>query len=133
MGYIAHNFIIVTSWSSDALTAAHAEASRIFPCVSPISPATINNYQSFFIPPDGSKEGWAESDDGDARRCMFREWLHGQQYDDGSCSLTWCEVRLGEDYDDRCLVDCDHPRKGTETYKDWRKSKLARALKKAAE
>ena len=64
MGYMRHHAILVTSWDAKLLASAHAQAVKMFAYVSPISPAFVNGYQSFFIPPDGSKEGWPESDAG---------------------------------------------------------------------
>ena len=34
-----------------------------------------NGQSSFFIAPDGSKEGWATSDNGDNARKEFLDWL----------------------------------------------------------
>lgn len=104
MGYIAHHAIIVTSWNSELIGKAHVEASRIFPVVSPILPSGINGYRSFFIPPDGSKENWAESNLGDKRRNHylrmvneFRAFVRQQEYSDGSTALDCVEVRYGGD------------------------------------
>lgn len=63
MGRMKHNAIVVTSWSED-----HARDARILAItyfgrlVSPIIKSEINAYNSFFIAPDGSKEGWEDSD-----------------------------------------------------------------------
>ena len=55
----------MTSWDKKYLIKARTAAEGIFPWVSEISPTAINGYVSFFIPPDGSKEGWKESTEGD--------------------------------------------------------------------
>lgn len=97
MGYIRDHVIVVVACYGDHLERAHAEARRTFEWVSPISPETINGSQSFFVPPDGSKEGWAESDSGDKRRDAFVGWLKAQAYEDGSSPLKWAEVIVSDD------------------------------------
>jgi hypothetical protein len=52
----------------------------------------MNSTRSFLVAPDGSKEGWEESDKGDQRREEFVEWLRGQAYNDGSNPLAWIEL-----------------------------------------
>ena len=102
MGYMCHHAIIVTSCIEGLLDRALIQAQAIFEYVSPISKKAVNGYQSFFIPPDGSKEGWGESDDGDERRQHFIDWLTSQAFEDGSNSLTWIEVQYGDgDHDDK--------------------------------
>lgn len=56
----------------------------------------INNYQSFFIPPDGSKEGWCDSNEGDKRRKRFVKYLDQQREEDGSTCLKWVEIQYGD-------------------------------------
>lgn len=46
----------------------HMEASNGANLVSEIKDSIVNNYASFFIIPDGSKEGYDASDDGDTIR-----------------------------------------------------------------
>lgn len=95
MGYLRrHAIVVVGSDYKEALDIkeAHAKATEIFPWVSPISPAHVNGEMSFFIPPDGSKEGWAESREGDKRRDTFVEWLKASGRTD-----CWVEVCFGED------------------------------------
>jgi hypothetical protein len=94
MGYLRRHAIVVTGddfrESKDILD-AHAKATEIFPWVSPVSPPATNGERSFFIPPDGSKEGWGESRLGDERRDSFIAWLRkfGQ--------VCWVEVCYAED------------------------------------
>lgn len=110
MGYMRHHAIIVTSWQSDLLEAARAEAVRIFESeglgmlVSPVVPAAINGEGSFLVAPDGSKEGWADSDAGDRCRAVLTSWLRQQAYDDGSTSLQWVEVQFADDNGDSHIV-----------------------------
>ena len=97
MGYIRNHAIVVTATYGDHIERAHAEASRIFPWVSPISPKGINGTRSFFIPPDGSKEGLDESDLGDVRRKEFKRYLCREAFTDGSVPFDWIEVAYGGD------------------------------------
>jgi len=96
MGTINHNAIVVTSWDPKLIRRARREAGRIFPWVSPVSPQVVNGYSSFFIPPDGSKEGWVASNEGDSRRAEFIKWMNAQAYDCGSSALEWIDVGFGE-------------------------------------
>jgi len=103
MGYMRHHAIVVTSWDRERLDEAHAEASRIFADVTSIATGTAEGYQSFLIPPDGSKEGWRESDEGDDRRHEFLAWLEIRRYD-GDARLQWVEVQFGDDNGDDRIV-----------------------------
>lgn len=87
MGYRRHHAIIVTGCD---LKQVHKKAKKIFPQVSEILPPLINFTESFFIPPDGSKEGWADSNEGDDRRQEFIIYLHRKTCD-------WVEVQYGDD------------------------------------
>lgn len=97
MGYIRHNAIIVTSWDDEKIELAHAMAKTLGNVVTDIVGPTTNGYCTFTIVPDGSKEGWARSHEGDDARESFRVWLNKQRYEDGSTSLEWVEVAYGND------------------------------------
>lgn len=97
MGYEKHQAIIVVGCYQDGIDRAHDKASTVFPWVSPIGPAGMNGWRSFFVPPDGSKEGWTDSDIGDGRRDEFIRYLEGAKYEDGSSPLLWVEVVVDED------------------------------------
>jgi len=105
MGYMRHNAIIVSSSIDDLFYEAHKKATEIFPWVSPISPLAMNGVRSFFIPPDGSKEGWNDSNEGDERREAFKEFLNSKRWDDGSTSLDWVEIQYGDDQKQTLIVD----------------------------
>jgi hypothetical protein len=98
----------VSSWDKKLIAKAHKKASSIFPHVSKPVPHIVNGGASFLVPPDGSKEGWQESADGDARRAEFVEWLEKQRYDDGSTSLRWVEVMYADDEHRASIVGGDH-------------------------
>ena len=113
MGYMRHNAIIVSGShyegqrpiEESAIGKAHAEATRLFKWVSPLSPGGPNGGRSFLVPPDDSKEGWPESDQGDERRLEFVKFLRSQEYDDGSSPLDWVEVQYGDENMQTCVVD----------------------------
>ncbi len=99
MGYMRHHAIIVTSWDRELVEKAYLKAEEIFYVgfISNLTGPTTNGYSSFFVPPDGSKEGWGESDIGDEKRRVFIDWLIEQAYDDGSNCLEFVEVEFSND------------------------------------
>lgn len=101
MGYIRHHAIIVTAPDYDlgnaTLREARDFAARNGGLVSEIVQSTINGYQSFVMFPDGSKEGWPESELGDARRAALIAFMDTKRYSDGSGPLDWAEVQYGDD------------------------------------
>ena len=98
MGYIRHHSIAVTSCIDELLAQAHKEASIIFgDKVSGIIRSGTNNYQSFFISPDGSKEGWDASRRGDEQRAALIAYIESLKYEDGSNSVKYCEFFFGDD------------------------------------
>jgi len=60
----------------------------------------INSQSSFFIAPDGSKEGWETSQECDEMREQFAEWLKEK-----GRRCEYVEVRFGGDDDDDYIVD----------------------------
>jgi len=99
MGYMRHHAIIVTGFQKEEIFAAYTEASMmaLHPC-SPIGPC-VNGYHSFFIPPDGSKEGWEDSLEGDRKRDEFVALLKAKK-EEGKWFFTWAEVQYGDDNGD---------------------------------
>jgi hypothetical protein len=97
MGYIVHHAIIITTWNgSRAETVADMATSMGLQVLGP-SERVVNRYRSILICPDGSKDGWDESDAGDVRRDKFLAWLDTQRYEDGSSDLDWVEIRYSPD------------------------------------
>ena len=67
---------VVTAWDVARINTAHAAAVGIFSGqVSEVVTSPMNGYHSFFVAPDGSKEGWADSDNGDKGREDFKTFL----------------------------------------------------------
>jgi len=101
MGYINHHAIIVTGDSypsaAVALNAAHKKAKELLgDLVSDVIAAKVNGYQSFFVAPDGSKEGWSESDEHDTRREYLLDFIDSLANGDGSNSVKYVEVSFDE-------------------------------------
>lgn len=94
MGYIRHHAIIVTSWDDEKLFMAHAKAKEIFgELVSEKIEGQINGFTSSFVAPDGSKEGWQHSDEGDENRKKFIAFLDDETFG----SVRFVELYYGDD------------------------------------
>jgi len=109
MGYIKHHAIVVTSWDNELLEKVHDRARDIFngttALLTLITPATINGYASFLIAPDGSKEGWAESDIGNEKRKEFIDWIEVTGEMIGHpMSLNYIEVQFGDDHGETKII-----------------------------
>lgn len=79
MGYEKHHSIIVIS-SDKGIKKPHKKAMKIFDhLVSNIIHSGMNGVSSFFIAPDGSKEGWTDSFKGDERRDKFIQYLNKEK------------------------------------------------------
>lgn len=96
MSTIQHHAIVVTSWQVEAIVKAQSIAYGVFPWVSEVSPDKTNGYRSFFIPPDGSKESWGESNEGDERREKFYAAIRASFGDKRSLWVDVIELTYGE-------------------------------------
>lgn len=102
MGYIKHHAIIVTGHAG-YIEAAHDKAKLIFNRVTEITEAATNGYKSFLIPPDGSKEGWGESNRGNERRDEYVAWLRSTN----APWVSWVEISYpGDDDCAEIIRDC---------------------------
>jgi hypothetical protein len=114
MGHVRNHAIVIESWDRELLLKAHYMAQTLFGAfVTEITPAGVNgthSFGAFIVPPDGSKEGWQESKDGDARRQQLKDWLRKQAFDDGSSPLDWVEMRFGGDDREAVIEDDGHRR-----------------------
>jgi hypothetical protein len=66
----------------------------------------VNDYVTYAFLPDGSKEGWGESDDGDNYRAAFKG-LFAHISEDGSSPFDGVHVRWGGDGPDENGHDLD--------------------------
>lgn len=92
MGHATHHAIVVSSFDEKLAIKAHRKAYAMFYSVSGILISQVNAEYSFFIPTDGSKDGWAESEAGDKQRKAFMDWCDSQAHEDGSNSLQAVEM-----------------------------------------
>lgn len=115
MGYIRHHAIIVTATYDGWAVRARRKAVELVEkemaghcavndMVGPILGPTVNGTETFIIGPDGSKEGWETSGNGDAMREQFIAWLEEQKYDDGSSPIRWVEVQYGDDNSETLIL-----------------------------
>jgi hypothetical protein len=130
MGCIRHHAIIVSSaldlregrpW----IEVAHDVAVQIFEGsdgllretprqVTPATAEVTNGYRSFAVLSDGSKEDGDKSDEGDAARGAFIDWLESMVYEDGSSPFSWAKVQYGDDEGISCVVRHSDEPNGTE-------------------
>jgi hypothetical protein len=104
MGRIRHDAIIVTSYHSGGIEHVEHVAKLAATGGLPVSPVTASPHDgghcSACIFPDGSKEGWQASDEGDAAREEVLSYLHSlRDPDDGSSPVSWALVRYGDGRD----------------------------------
>lgn len=93
MGYIRHHGIAITGWKDEHIKQAHKVALKVFgDNVTEILSEQTNGYKSFFIGPDGSKEGWDESDSNDEKRAIFITWVSNSKL-----YVKYCEFFYGDD------------------------------------
>ena len=98
MGYMRHHAILVTTFNKKLAEDAYERALIVFGGhVTPIMEAPVNDYYTFLIPPDGSKEGWADSDYGNEARAEFITYLEKFRYEDRSHPFDWVEIQYGDD------------------------------------
>lgn len=115
MGNVKHNTIVVTGFQEEKVQEARNKAIEIFEqcfsnepiskpygsrLVSEIVQGLKNGQCSFFIAPDGSKEGWSTSKNGDEARKQFCDWLNGET--DNYCDYV--EIRWDGDDDAETIV-----------------------------
>lgn len=96
MGIINHNCIIATTWDDPSILELDklAKAANIGPLV--ITEPNQFGDRTVILPPDGSKEGWPDSEKGDEMRDAFVELIKTFNYEDGSNPFRWVEISYGE-------------------------------------
>ena len=120
MGYMRHHAIVVSSFQDERVEAAHAKAVELGMSVTGITAAGTNGCRSFLIGPDGSKEGWGRSDQGDIERAAMIEYLDAQRHSDDSSSIDWVVVQFGDDdMETRIIRDSDDHRRARYGEPNW--------------
>lgn len=98
MGYSCHTPVFVMGFQDEAVAEAHAAAVEIFGQAAPVSPvleSPWNAWRSFYVAPDGSKEGGTGSTEGDRAREAFVAWLRAARR--RGLWLQWLEIEMPED------------------------------------
>lgn len=92
MGYIRHHAMIITDCDLEKIRDIHRFATLCSLNPTSIMDSPVNGYRTFFIPPDGSKEGWEPSNEGDEERKRFKQFIRKRHpYCD------WTEISYGGD------------------------------------
>lgn len=103
MGHRRHHAIVVTG-ASEHLDEAHRLAVALGCSTSEITAPAVNDYRTFVVAPDGSKEGWTESIQGDQRRAQLIAFLESCR-DDLMADIAWVEVQFGDDNLETLIVN----------------------------
>lgn len=99
MGIMHHNAVIATTFSDQKYRDVMRWIKRrsdIEQTLFLAGEGIANNEYTIVLIPDGSKEGWEESDIGDALRQAFIERLQQDAFEDNSSPWRWIEVGYGE-------------------------------------
>lgn len=94
MSHIFHDAIIITGYASRMQDVADF-GRKIGASVLGPSDTVTNSTATVVICPDGSKEGWHTSNEGDDRRAAMRLWLDTMR--GNNIFYDWVEVRFGAD------------------------------------
>ena len=100
MGYFCHHAIVISSSYPDKLLSAWHRILLMPHLALPVSeilPVAMQGYASFFVGPDGSKEGRRVSNIGDLQRDRIVEILRSFTDEDGFSPLEWAEVQYGDE------------------------------------
>lgn len=104
MGFVRHDAIIVTSWDRKLLEKAARHAAKLGLDVLGPSKMVTNYISTILICPDGSKEGWEESDAYNLKREQFIRYLNRRRYSDGSTALAWVALQYSPDSYDASIT-----------------------------
>jgi hypothetical protein len=111
VGYMQHDAVIMTAASYqpgpdiERFRESIPEEFRHL-VIGPVESVT-NGYRHYVLLPDGSKEGWADSDTGDDIRERFIG-LFSVRHDDGSSPQEGVHVTYGGDYEVEVGVSVDY-------------------------
>lgn len=101
MGYMRHHAIVVSGLTQDDMPGiVLAKAREIFgedQIGKPVY-ATTNGYWTLLVPPDGSKEGWDVSNNGNTNRDTFIAFLKTMWH-----YVEWVEVQYADDEGMTCV------------------------------
>ena len=113
MGYIKHDGITVTGWKDEHLKRARDKAVELGLIVTELQKEPgVNGYLSFLICPDGSKEGWEDSDEHENAREAWKDWVDEESSYQGLPTyawdtvmfINWIHVRYGGDDEEMAFI-----------------------------
>lgn len=122
-----HHAIVISTFDEEYALAAHVKARALGCTISSIDQSPMNLLYSFMVCPDGSKEGWEESDEGDAQRRELIEFLRipyttlmGMEPDpeDRSTPYSWVEVSYGHPEEPAKVTDYGDKHSGEQALAD---------------
>lgn len=100
MGIMNHNAVIATTWSSEKADILQKWIEKLTKdeqrFIVRVEETLTNGYHTFIIVPDGSKEGWEDSNNGDRLRELIIMRLSKDNYNDNSSPWDWVEIGFGE-------------------------------------
>lgn len=111
MGTIINDAIVVTGRRNDVMI-TRFKARDLGLAVTEVVPHSVNGHCTYLIVPDGSKEGWQESDEADDARDAWKTWVSEQKsvakhppYPVQAPIVDWVHVRYGGDFEGASVVD----------------------------
>lgn len=107
MGEIVHHAIIVIGHHHDKMVELREKCDQIFDkifdpthcMVTPVIQTPVNSYYTFYISPDGSKEGWAPSDACDDARSEIKTLIDKTEY------VKYAELIVEADNIEPCVIN----------------------------
>jgi len=97
MGFFNHQAIIVICSNGELAKEVHKKAVEMYPYTTELLVTKVNAYYSFMLGPDGSKEGWKDSNEGEKLREEFVEYLKHMNIVLNKWGLQWCAINFPED------------------------------------
>ncbi|MBY0424381.1 MAG: hypothetical protein K2Q22_01990 [Cytophagales bacterium] len=114
MQNIKHHAIIVTSNDRERIELVRKKAIELYTLtmeanngkslVGPLTIGLINNFYTFLIAPDGSKEGYDTSDDGDIVREKICTYIDSLKDINNYNPISYIEVYFGTDHGTAAVV-----------------------------
>lgn len=99
MGTINHNAIVATTWDDEIVTAVTKWVGTLetkYRSLFIYGFGICNGFHTIVMIPDGSKEGWNDSENCDEIRKQFVALLDSFAYKDESNPVNYIEVGFGE-------------------------------------
>lgn len=92
MGYIKHDAIVFTAWCEEKAIPVRDKAVEFGLQVTEFVTSNVNAYVTFVVTPDGSKEGWDTSNEGNEARENLLSWVK-----ENKIFIDWVHVSYGGD------------------------------------